>query len=113
MDSQWLKTQFALNPGKTKAGLAEIMGLDPPAVSKILKGMRQIKAQEYAARRHYFGLPTDGASSLDAYKDSYVLRPFASSLQEETENSGISEWIIPANILSARTKAASDQIQIF
>ena len=56
MDSQWLNRQFELYPTKTKARLADVLGLEPPAVSKILKGMRQIKAKEYALMRQYFGL---------------------------------------------------------
>lgn len=114
MDSQWLITQFALNPAKTKAGLAQALGLEPPAISKILKGMRQIKAQEYAAMRHYFGLTHDGESATRPHKDSYILTTLGSG--ESLQDAGpanITEWIIPSNILSGRTKAPSDQIKIF
>jgi transcriptional regulator with XRE-family HTH domain len=53
-----------MNPGKTKAGLAELLGLEPPAVSKILNGTRQIKAREYTLMRRYFGLPVDGEGAV-------------------------------------------------
>lgn len=60
MDTQWLETQFDLNPQKSKAGLADAAGLAPSAISKILAGTRQIKAAEYIRMRQYFGLPVDG-----------------------------------------------------
>lgn len=56
MDSQWLKLQFSTNPDKTKADLARALGLEPPAISKILSGRRLIKAQEYIRMRDFFGL---------------------------------------------------------
>lgn len=64
MDSQWLKTQFQHNPNRTKAALAKALGLEPSAISKILKGTRQIKAQEYIIMRRFFGLSdqTTGAA---------------------------------------------------
>ncbi|MEZ5918594.1 MAG: S24 family peptidase [Alphaproteobacteria bacterium] len=58
--------QFKLNPGKTKAGLAQMLGLEPPAVSKILNGTRQVKAREYTLMRRYFGLPVDGEGAVEA-----------------------------------------------
>ncbi|MBI1326222.1 MAG: hypothetical protein GC136_01105 [Alphaproteobacteria bacterium] len=61
MDKKWLETQFELNPQKSKAGLADAAGLAPSAISKILGGIRQIKAAEYIRMRTYFGLPNDGA----------------------------------------------------
>lgn len=63
MDSQWLQTQFRLHPAKSKADLARVLGLEPPAISKILGGGRQIKAQEYIAMRQFFGLPVDGGKA--------------------------------------------------
>lgn len=64
MNAEWLQAQFDMNPGKTKAGLAQLLGLEPPAVSKILNGTRQIKAKEYALMRRYFGLPVDGEGAV-------------------------------------------------
>ncbi len=114
MDFQWLKTQLMLHPQKTKAELARALGLEPPAVSKILNGTRQIKASEYVAMRRFFGMPVDGASSLQKQAHSYTLLPLdaGGSLAEERDPL-LSEWVIPANILSARTQAPPDQIRIF
>ena len=115
MDSQWLITQFKLNPDKTKAGLARALSLEPPAISKILKGTRQIKAQEYAAMREYFGMPNDGTGGIAKHKNSYVLTPLSpeNGLAEKGERLESAEWVIPANILSGRTNASSDKIKIF
>ena len=112
MDSQWLKTQFELNPSKSKAGLAKILGLEPPAISKILNNARQIKAQEYMAMREFFGLPNDGASSLKK-NAAYTLRPLQQNLLHEEQDAVADEWVIPAGILSARTQAPPDKIKIF
>lgn len=107
MDAQWVKTQFDLNPEKTKAGLADALRLSASAVSKILKGTRQIKAHEYAAMRIYFGLPShhDRAERRD---NSYVLQPLRESDTKNTE-----EWVIPANVLSQRTGAPSGEVKIY
>ena len=116
MDSQWLKTQFSLNPTKTKAGLAAVLGLEPPAISKILKGSRQIKAQEYAIMRRYFGLPVDGEGSLKQNKNAYVLEPLNRDEGLKDRDFGHEaegEWVIPADILSQRTSATSNQIKVF
>lgn len=112
MDSQWLKAQFRLNPEKTKASLARMIGLTPPAVSKILNGARQIKAQEYIAMRKFFGMPTDGEAALEKNANSYTLRPLKNMELAEGAASQ-SDWVIPANILSARTQAPPEQIKIF
>ena len=112
MDSEWLKLQFDLQPEKTKSGLAKSMGLEPPAISKILAGDRQIKAHEYAAMRRYFNLPVDGEKSLhNNQADGYML----SSLVEKElhDNDHSSEWVIPASILSAHTEAGAEQVKIY
>lgn len=44
-------------PGKSQRGLARALGLDPAAINRMLKGDRQIKAQELAIIRAYLGLP--------------------------------------------------------
>lgn len=110
MDSQWLKTQFALNPAKSKADLAKELGLEPSAVSKILGGYRQIKAQEYLIMRRFFGLPVDGESVVwNHAKSSYAIQP----LGEADEPLDGAEWILPASILSQRTNAPPEKIKIF
>ncbi|MGQ0527007.1 MAG: S24 family peptidase [Alphaproteobacteria bacterium] len=112
MDSQWLKAQFKAHPGKSKAGLAATLGLEPPAISKILNGARQIKAQEYHGMRQYFGLPTDGQKAVSG--NGYVIPPLTleQSFQEFREKRD-SDWVIPADILHARTRTPPEKIRIF
>lgn len=116
MDSQWLKQQFDCNPEKSKAGLARLLKLEPPAISKILSGTRQIKAQEYNTMRQYFGLPVDGESFAQIPENTYRLDTLAgaqSKFEETTEQPPEDSWIIPAEILSARTQTPPEKIKIF
>jgi len=64
MDSQWLNSLFAENSDKTKKSLADYLGMEPPAVSKMLNGTRQIKTKEYFSIRTFFGLPVDGEHAM-------------------------------------------------
>ncbi len=111
MDDEWLKTQFLLNPDKSKADLATALRLDPPAISKILAGKRQIKAQEYMSMRRYFGLPVDGERAVGMH--SYHLKPLASGLQEQAVDQDDAAWVMPASLFETRTKAPPEQIRIF
>lgn len=113
MDSQWLKTQFQLNPDKTKAGLAVAIGLEPPAVSKILNGTRQIKAQEYILMRHYFGMPVDGHHAVKPLNGQN--RGIGSNEKGFAENKakgGTDEWTIPTASFSSLQKE-SENVRIF
>ncbi|MCB9988437.1 MAG: hypothetical protein H6868_03775 [Rhodospirillales bacterium] len=114
MDAQWLKTQFSLNPDKSKAELARVLGLEPPAISKILAGAREIKAREYQLMRRYFNLPVDGEKSTRP-QNSYVLSPLSNSreLSDSSHTQDDKSWIIPAGVLAARTQAPPEQIRIF
>lgn len=123
MDRQWLQTQFRLHPDKTKAKLAKALGLDAPAISKILAGTRQIKAGEYIGMRKFFGLPVDGdRATQKKYRDSYVLAPLESA-PESGNHDGRSmhddpdtpeeNWVMPASLFKARTRATSGQIRVF
>jgi transcriptional regulator with XRE-family HTH domain len=114
MDSQWLKTQFAVHPDKTKADLAKALGLEAPAISKIIGGTRQIKAQEYLAMRRFFGLPVDGESATKSSGKLYTIAPLENrGIAEEAEHARDTEWIIPANILNTRTQAPQEKIKKF
>ncbi len=114
MDAKWLKTQFDNNPSKTKTGLASVLGLEPPAISKILKGQRQIKAQEYIQMCAFFGLEND-TNKLKPELDAYTLKPVANSpvFGEPSVENNDDQWRIPAKILNKRTSAPPDQIKIF
>src|SRR5262245_36038519 len=113
MDAAWLKTQFDLNPAKNKADLAREIGLEPPAISKILGGKRQIKAHEYMGMRKFFGLPTDGHRAINDQNDSYVISALSAekSLKESDTPSG--QWMMPATIFQTRTNAPAEKIKIF
>jgi len=115
MDAQWLKTQFELHPDKSKASLAKALGLGPPAISKMLNNMRQIKATEYIEMRKFFGMPSDGHKTVrEKAQNSYIVEP----LQGETglaDNAAQtdSQWIIPVGIIGGRTKATPENIKSF
>ncbi len=111
MDSQWLKTQFDLHPDKTRADLARALELDPPAISKILAGGRQIKAHEYVAMRKFFGLPTDGERAVTG--GSYRLQSLPTGMAEKDRADDQDAWIMPASLLEARTDAPPEKIRIF
>ncbi len=120
MDAQWLKTQFSLHPGKTRTGLAKALGLGTPAISKILKGQRQVKAREYEIMRQYFGMPSDGERSvknkpMGETSALYTLEPLRpqNALSEKENEGTLSDWVMPAGLLSQRTDAPPDQIKIF
>lgn len=113
MDSQWLKMQFSLNPNRSKADLAKALGLEPPAISKILKGTRQIKAQEYIEMRRFFGMPLDGERSLKKESGGYKISTLEGHGTFSDSESTESQWVIPAAILSNRTQATPEQIRIF
>ncbi len=110
MDSLWLKTQFQLYPEKTRADLARALTLNPPAVSKILAGNRQIKANEYIAMRRFFGLPIDG---LRATGRVYRLQALPQRPSEPEEPEEQDAWIMPARLLESKTQAPPEKIRIF
>lgn len=112
MDHKWLNTQFRLHPEKAKADLAEFIGLEPPAISKILAGTRQIKANEYHAMRRFFGLPVDGERVTGPKKSkdaSYVIQP----LQDRVKEQEIGSWVMPASLLSQGTRTAPENIRVY
>jgi hypothetical protein len=109
MDSEWLKTQLRVNPEKSKADLARALGLEPPAVSKILAGSRQIKAQEYIAMRRFFGLGGD-IERAEPSPARYVLKPLQDSASGQTQ---AEDWTMPAHLISRRTQAQPEQIRVF
>lgn len=111
MDAQWLNAQFANDPEKSKADLARILGLEAPAVSKMLNGTRQIKATEYVRMREFFGLTNDGDKSV-VNTNNYIIKPLEKSgLNDLAGDQG--EWVMPADIIAEHTNAPSDKIKIF
>lgn len=113
MDGKWLKKQLDAHPDKSKAALARALGLEPPAVSKILSGQRQIKAAEYIGMRKFFGLPVDGQRATGASAQAYILEPLTEGLSEPDAFFNESQWVMPASLLAAKTKAPPEKIKIF
>ncbi|MCK6418595.1 MAG: helix-turn-helix transcriptional regulator [Alphaproteobacteria bacterium] len=113
MDSSWLKTQFELNPKRNKADLAKALGLEPPAISKILKGTRQIKAQEYLIMRSFFGLPVDGHASLQP-RMTVTDTENPRTLREAEKSTPFMAWQIPPDVQKAqRTVEPGRRTQIY
>jgi len=111
MDAKWLNKQFELYPEKSKAGLARALGLEPPAVSKILNGTRQIKAKEYALMQQYFV-----QSSHDVHEGR--VKAHANDVDrpagfEDSDPAFEEDWVIPASVLSGRSGAAPENVKVF
>lgn len=120
MDKVWLHKQFESNPDKTKAQLARFLGLEPPAISKILSGGRQIKAQEYVRMREFFGVAESFADGdgprYDMSQDSFVISPLKAeglSERDAMQGQGGDSWVMPASLMAQKTKASSEEIKIF
>lgn len=73
MNSQWLNALFTNYPEKTKKSLADFLSMEPPAISKMLNGTRQIKAEEYVAMRAFFGMGNDGEHAVSASVQSTTI----------------------------------------
>jgi hypothetical protein len=111
MDSQWLQTQFRLHPAKSKADLARVLGLEPPAISKILGGGRQIKAQEYIMMRQFFGLPVDGERALAVTASRSVA---VGGLAEGASSGGYTSYAPSRAVPSQRPSTnLSEQLRVF
>lgn len=109
MDHQWLKSLFAMHPERSKTDLARALNLEPPAISKMLAGTRQIKAQEYIGMRAFFGLPSDGHRATATPMPGFKVRQFA-----EPDGFADSEaWTMPATLLARKTRAAPEQVRVF
>jgi transcriptional regulator with XRE-family HTH domain len=102
--ADWLRAQFTVHPDKNKAELARALGLEPPAISKILSGMRQIKAHEYLMMRRFFGLPVDGEKAISppAYAGAHT------GALHDSGDLLPPEWDIPAAIQPARQQPQQD-----
>ena len=61
MDLDWIREGLH-RPGKTQRGLAEALGVDASAISRLLNGTRQLKAAEIATVARY--LDTDPPANL-------------------------------------------------
>ena len=57
--AEWLRRGLE-KPNKTQRGLAKHLGIDPAGVSRLLRGERQLRADELPKVRAYIGDPDDG-----------------------------------------------------
>jgi transcriptional regulator with XRE-family HTH domain len=48
-------------PGRTQRGLANVLGVHPTRVSRIVRGEREIRPEEIAKAARYFGIPLGDA----------------------------------------------------
>ncbi len=76
----WIKSALRRTPDKTQAGLANAIGVDASAVSKMLNGKRRIRASEVAAIANYLDLspaaaPGIGRTSIPGLEEGFA--PFA------------------------------------
>lgn len=54
MDAEWIRKQLETHPEKSQAGLARALGVDPSAVTRLLKGARLLKAHEIPVIEAFF-----------------------------------------------------------
>lgn len=65
MDAKWLKDQFS-RTGKSQAALARYLGLEPPMVSKMVKGTRKVQAVEVDQIRAFFEVAPDAWAARES-----------------------------------------------
>ena len=74
MDAQqlkdWLCEELEKRPDINKAELATALNLEPPAVSKILNGTRQVKAIEYVRILNFLGISANEQGLPDTGNDT-------------------------------------------
>ncbi len=105
MDAQqlknWLNEELERRPGKSKAELAKALNLEPPAVSKILNGTRQIKAIEYVRILEFLGISANEKGLPEAPPEIKTdHEQTAAGLHEKKHDQG--QWSIPADILGQK-----------
>ena len=64
MDAKWLKDQFERS-GKHQADLARHLGIQPPMVSKMVRGERKVQGNEVDRIRAFFGVKPDAVSARE------------------------------------------------
>lgn len=98
MYSQWLNEQFKRNPRKKKALLAKALGLEAPAISKMLNGSRQLKAHELEIIKHFFGVVTPINISIDPHSGVYEHKIDSSGRSFHDSRKGEDgQWLMPGH----------------
>ena len=85
--AKWLKGEFT-RTGKAKAGLARVLGRSEGAVSRLLKGRRQLKADEFEKARAYFSTAPDesNVSSINTAQNGQHQEEREAQVQEVIEH---------------------------
>ncbi|CAO3426606.1 S24 family peptidase [Azospirillum argentinense] len=106
MDTDWIKSGLK-KPGKTQRGLAAALGLDPAAVSRLLKGERQLKAAELTKIATYLDVvPPQHTQVLHGVLEALLLVSISSGGQLFD---GIRK-LSPKQIMDALSSAINDGI---
>lgn len=107
MYSQWLNEQFKRDPRKKKAALAKALGLEAPAISKLLNGSRQLKAHELEIVKHFFGVVTPINISVDPNSGVYEHRIQASPPHalQDSRKSEDGNWLMPDDLKNKNFEA--------
>lgn len=61
MDAKWIKEQFA-RTGKSQADLARHLKIQPPMVSKMVRGERKVQGTEVDLIRAFFGVTANNGT---------------------------------------------------
>lgn len=107
--AEWLKAQFTINKDKAKADLARALGLEPPAISKILNGTRQIKAREYTIMRQFFGLPVDGINRANTVMP---VKTIGNTQTLMNDNDQDFDWQMPDEFLKMGRKVSPVDVSL-
>lgn len=93
MDASWLKEQFR-RTGRSQADLARHLGIQPPMVSKMVRGERKIQAVELDRMRAFFGVTIAESTTvkmveknkrllLGGFVDPEISAPLRSDMQRD------------------------------
>jgi transcriptional regulator with XRE-family HTH domain len=89
IDAEWIRDRLRAT-GKTQRGLAKALELDPSAVSRLLEGTRQLKAQEIPHIMEFFQAPPTksemvGRAEKETRKLSATTEGFGGPAPEQLE----------------------------
>lgn len=110
---KWLTDGLA-RPGKTQRGLAKALGIDPAGVNRLMKGERQLKAQEIEKARRYFGQEQPPEDELEptVKVPQRDVRAGAGDGMEVGEEAILGFWELPAGYIRSYLGVAAKDSQI-
>lgn len=115
MYSQWLNELFERNPKKKKSALAKALGLEAPAISKLLNGTRQVKGHELEIIKSFFGVGTSGTIIIDSNSGLYEYKLNSNSSSQAMRDSSTNktekeDWILPESFNATDTAAIAESL---